>query len=147
MLKVSMRGVRGSRPRHRPEAYYFGGNSTSLEFHTDPSICIFVDGGSGLIQRGQELSRAQKSPKQFHFLMTHTHWDHILALPYFEPLFDKEAQLTFYAADTSRAKFEDLFWGLFKSTHLGYDPGLIRAKLSFKSVLPNQDFLLASKLE
>ncbi len=36
--------------------------------------------------------------------------------------------------------------GLFKSTHLGYDPGLIRAKLSFKSVLPNQDFLLGEQI-
>ncbi len=95
MLKVSMRGVRGSRPRHRPEAYHFGGNSTSLEFHTDPSICIFVDGGSGLIQRGQEISRAQKSPKQFHFLMTHTHWDHILALPILSHFLTKRLSLLF----------------------------------------------------
>lgn len=139
MLKVSLHGVRGSRPRHRQETYGFGGNSTSLEFHTDPQFFLFVDGGSGLIKRGQEIARDNNAVKKFHFLMTHTHWDHILALPYFAPLFNSKNQVTFYAGDTKIAKFKDLFNRLFSDTHLGYDPSQIKAAINFVSLLPGDE--------
>ena len=67
---------------------------------------FFLDGGSGLAHRGHELGESP-ARKRFHFLVTHTHWDHILGYPFFKPLYDPSNQLVFYASKTERAQFHD----------------------------------------
>jgi len=144
-IKLRFLGVRGSRPCHRRDLLVHGGNSTSLEIVVDDDFYLFIDGGSGLVHRGIELSEESKH-KKFHILVTHTHWDHILGFPFFEPLYNPENQVNFYASNTSRATFYDLFFGLQRAQNLPVPSSQFKAKLRFETIKPAQCFQVENKV-
>lgn len=52
-----------------------------------------VDMGSGLRQAGPRLA---KNTNEFHIFMTHMHWDHLIGLNFFAPIFTPGNKLNFY---------------------------------------------------
>jgi phosphoribosyl 1,2-cyclic phosphodiesterase len=66
----------------------FGGNTVSCEIFTD-AASVIVDGGSGIRRKGYELMAGPcgTGTGEIHILMTHLHWDHVIGLPFFVPLF------------------------------------------------------------
>lgn len=66
----------------------FGGNTVSCEVYTDTTSLI-VDGGSGIRGKGYELLSGPcgGGTGEVHILMTHLHWDHVIGLPFFVPIF------------------------------------------------------------
>jgi phosphoribosyl 1,2-cyclic phosphodiesterase len=155
-MRLRLLGVRGSRPTHRRGLLSYGGNSTSIEFIFDQEdFHIFLDGGTGLVQRGEQISAAANqanstatSPgKRFNFLITHTHWDHILGFPYFKPIYGEKNELNFYASNTTRSTFHDLFFGLQRSVNLPVPRAAFKAQLHFHSVAAGQPFTLENKVK
>ncbi len=85
--KVSFWGVRGTLPAPSPENIRYGGNTScvSLEF---PRGQLFVlDAGTGIRVLGNHLLKGRKGRLQGTVMITHPHWDHINALPFFSPLY------------------------------------------------------------
>lgn len=145
-MRLKLLGVRGSRPTHRRGLLSYGGNSTSLEFTFDgEDFHIFLDGGTGLVNRGHELRDVKG--KKFNFLITHTHWDHILGFPFFKPIYEPSNELHFYASNTSRSSFNDLFFGLQRSVNLPVPRDAIKANLNFNAVRPAAPFLIGGKVQ
>lgn len=144
--KVSLHGVRGSRPKHKLEMLGYGGNSTSIEFKVDEDFHLFLDGGSGLVKRGIELGK-EPPKKEFHILITHTHWDHILGFPLFEPMYNPKNTFTFYASNTQKASFEELFKGLMNSNHLPVPSSQIKAKINFVEIKPGNEFKIGPNVK
>lgn len=139
-MKLRFLGVRGSRPTHKIELLHFGGHSTSMEYILeDEDFALFLDGGSGLAKRGIELGETTVL-KNYHFLITHTHWDHILGFPFFEPFYNQENSCTFYSSKTSRANFNDLFFGLQRSENLPVPIDKLKADINFKTILAGSSF-------
>jgi ribonuclease BN (tRNA processing enzyme) len=66
---------------------------------------VILDAGSGIRNLGLQLlqSRAQSpsSPLNLHLFMTHFHWDHVLGLPFFAPVFDPRNSMTIYSSSYS----------------------------------------------
>ena len=145
-MKLKFLGVRGSRPTHKKDLLGFGGNSTSFEFLIpDEEFYLFLDGGSGIAQRPCPEINAGKTIR-YYFLITHTHWDHILGFPFFAPLYSVDSLVTFIASQTSRATFNELFFGLHRSQNLPVPPDVLKAKIAFKSILPEKSFVLENKV-
>ena len=143
-MRIKLHGVRGSRPTHKPELLGFGGNSTNMEFIIPgKKFHLFLDGGSGLVNRGRELTQNPEN-NEFHFLITHTHWDHVLGFPFFQPIYNASNEVTFYASNTSRASFNELFFGQNQSENLPVPASEIRAQIKFRTVLPDASFNLDS---
>lgn len=145
-MQLRLLGVRGSRPTHKRSLLGHGGNSTSFEIINDHDFYLFVDGGSGIVHRGYELTEAPPR-KRFHCLVTHTHWDHILGYPFFEPLYNAEHEFTFYASKTSRATFNDLFFGLHRAGNLPVPISQMRARMAFKTIERAAQFKIEDKIE
>ena len=144
-MKLKFLGVRGSRPTHKRSLLGYGGNSTSLEFCVDDNFYIFLDGGSGLVRRGTELT--EESPHhRYHFLITHTHWDHILGFPLFQPFYNANNEVFFYASNTSRANFTDLFLGLQRESNIPVPMAELRAQMRFKTIFPGSPFTIENKV-
>ena len=80
-------GARGSIPVSGKQFLKYGGDTTCLEIRTKNDEIIVVDAGSGIRRLGNRLK--DEGRFEFHFLMTHSHWDHILGFPFFKPLYDK----------------------------------------------------------
>jgi len=146
-MKLKILGVRGSRPTHKKDLLGFGGNSTSFEFLLpDEKFFLFLDGGSGIAHRECKELLGGKACR-YYFLITHTHWDHILGFPFFPPLYRKGCQVKFIASQTTRATFNELFFGLHRSQNLPVPPDALRARILFESILPEVDFSIEDKVQ
>lgn len=146
-MKLKFLGVRGSRPTHKRALLSYGGNSTSMEFtFDDENFHLFLDGGSGLARRGQELGENPPNHK-FYFLVTHTHWDHILGYPFFRPIYNAKNKFEFFASNTTRSTFNDLFFGLQRINNLPVPVKELKAKLSFHTIGPGEPFTIEKKVK
>jgi phosphoribosyl 1,2-cyclic phosphodiesterase/DNA-binding response OmpR family regulator len=58
---------------------------------------IILDCGTGAHGLGQALMGSGVHPLRGHILITHTHWDHIQGIPFFEPLFVPGNEWDIYA--------------------------------------------------
>jgi len=99
---VKFWGVRGSTPTPNRENIGVGGNTSCVQLHTvEPPVVIF-DAGTGIRLAGEQLvKQAAGQPLEIHLLFTHFHWDHVLGLPFFSPLYDRQTSLTIYSSPYS----------------------------------------------
>ncbi|MGP8059156.1 MAG: MBL fold metallo-hydrolase [Acidimicrobiales bacterium] len=98
-MEVSFFGVRGSCPCSGEQYRRFGGNTSCILVQADGDQPLILDLGTGLRALGDALQpslRADGRPLRATALLTHLHFDHILGLPFFGPLFDPGAVLTIH---------------------------------------------------
>lgn len=100
-------GVRGSIATPGPGTVHYGGNTSCIEIRADGQI-IILDAGTGLRPLGRELTREFKDqPLHLTLLLSHTHWDHIQGLPFFQPLYFPNNRIRILGYEGARS-------GLFK---------------------------------
>ncbi len=91
-MKVTFWGTRGSLPCPGANYIEYGGNTSCLSVET-PAGEIVIDAGSGLREYGN--ARLGKT-NVFHIALSHFHYDHIIGLPFFKPLWDKDCTIHIY---------------------------------------------------
>jgi ribonuclease BN (tRNA processing enzyme) len=98
---ITFRGVRGSIPVPGPSTLKIGGNSSCVQVNVLDHT-IFLDAGTGIVGAGQQVTRnffanKEKVKKLFTtILISHTHHDHIMGLPFFPPLYLPDSALYVY---------------------------------------------------
>lgn len=106
-VRLKFWGVRGSIPTPGPATVQYGGNTSCVELRADGQV-IVLDAGTGLRPLGRELAREFKDqPLYLNLLLSHTHWDHIQGLPFFEPLYHPNNRIRVLGYEGARS-------GLFK---------------------------------
>lgn len=80
---------------------HFGGETTSIEVGAGGASSLFVDAGTGL----RHVSTKYPERDTYHILLTHVHWDHILGLLFFEPMFLKGKKINFYHLHEDAPKY------------------------------------------
>jgi phosphoribosyl 1,2-cyclic phosphodiesterase len=113
-MRVTFHGVRGSIPTPGPQTARYGGNSVCVEVRTADDTLIVLDAGTGLRPLGIKLLQ-ERFEGVIHMLITHPHWDHILGLPFFAPIYRKDTHLCIHPTDEAareRAKEGILFDGV-----------------------------------
>lgn len=74
-----------------------GGNTACVEVQADDTL-IILDAGTGLRNLGVDLiHRFQNRPFEAHIFLTHTHWDHICGIPFFEPSYYPDNAIFIYS--------------------------------------------------
>ncbi|WP_456325618.1 MBL fold metallo-hydrolase [Desulfonauticus submarinus] len=92
-MEIVLWGCRGGIPVSGREYVEFGGNTPCIQVKT-PQTEFIIDAGTGIRELGNMASIQEK--KNFNFLFTHVHWDHILGLPFFRPIYEGANLEIFY---------------------------------------------------
>ncbi len=98
---VTFWGVRGSIPVPGPSTLKIGGNSSCVQVNV-LGHTLFLDAGTGLVAAGQQMTRNFLANKErvnrisATILISHTHHDHIMGLPFFPPLYLADSSLSIF---------------------------------------------------
>jgi phosphoribosyl 1,2-cyclic phosphodiesterase len=84
IFQVKLWGTRGSLPVSGPAHAKYGGNTICIEMRCGDHVLLF-DAGSGLLPAGAALAAEGQTGLTLYF--THCHYDHIVGLPFFLPLY------------------------------------------------------------
>ena len=102
-MKVRFWGVRGSIACPGKETVEFGGNTSCLELRFGKkNRLIIIDAGTGIRALGNHLVQNDlpKGPIKTEIFITHTHWDHIIGFPFFQPIYIEGTKLKVYGPIT-----------------------------------------------
>ena len=91
-LDVTFWGIRGSTPVPGPQTARYGGNTPCVEVRAGDAILV-LDAGTGIQSLGRSLKQSADGPIKLDLFLTHTHWDHIQGLPFFQLAYDPENEI------------------------------------------------------
>ena len=86
-VQVKFWGVRGTLPRPGPDTLKFGGNTSCVTMNFPRGQFFIFDAGSGIKEVGNHLMAGTSKRSEGKIFISHPHWDHINALPFFTPLY------------------------------------------------------------
>jgi phosphoribosyl 1,2-cyclic phosphodiesterase len=114
----------------------YGGNTPCIEVNS-PETQIIIDGGSGIRGLGAELMKGPCGHGQgrLHILMTHFHWDHLIGLPFFMPLYVPGNEVHFYAVQEELPK---VFSTLFKRPYFPVEIAQLQSSIQFHQLAPRE---------
>lgn len=128
-MKVTFHGVRGSVPAPGPSTVRYGGNTSCVSVRLSDDSLVILDAGTGIRTLGNDLAQSSR-PTKAHLLLSHTHWDHILGLPFFGPLWRKDTELSVYPLSTdAQERFQRT---IFDDIHFPVSAADIPAKVRFE---------------
>ncbi len=86
-LKLSAWGVRGTLPAPQQGYIRYGGNTSCYSLQISENRHLVFDAGTGIKNFGDKLLNNGQSRITADLFITHPHWDHINAFPFFAPLY------------------------------------------------------------
>ncbi len=93
-VQVKFWGVRGSIATPSADHMKYGGNTSCVELMINDRVIIF-DAGTGVRMLGNCL--INRGIKDYLFLQSHTHWDHINGFPFFAPVYRDDVNIEIHA--------------------------------------------------
>lgn len=105
---VTFWGTRGSIPTPGAHTARYGGNTSCVAVSGLPEQLVILDAGSGIRPLGRQLSRGANGPMNLDILLSHTHWDHIQGLPFFQPLNTRGNSVRIYGAAQEGVPLEEI---------------------------------------
>lgn len=100
-MKVTLYGVRGSFPVPGPYTFEYGGNTSSMLIEFNDHDYLVIDAGTGIRNLGNYLLNNKEKPLNINILFTHTHWDHIMGIPFFAPIYEGDSTINMYGPESS----------------------------------------------
>lgn len=99
---VTCWGCRGSVPVFGDQFRRYGGGTTCYAVEVEPGHQLLIDCGTGALNMPEPEER-----HQFSVMITHMHWDHTLALPFFKPLYNPSNHFDFYGREVEGMTIEE----------------------------------------
>lgn len=93
-FQIRLWGVRGSLPVAGEQFRAYGGRTICIEMRCGDHVLLF-DAGSGMAQAGVAL-RAEAHAR-IDLFFTHFHYDHVMGMPFFAPLYDRSCTMTVWS--------------------------------------------------
>ena len=86
-IELTFWGVRGTLPVPGEQAIRYGGNTSCISLEFPKGNLFIFDAGTGIKSLASQLMNANRSEIEAKIFISHPHWDHINALPFFGPLY------------------------------------------------------------
>lgn len=133
-------GVRGSVPTPGLPTAKVGGNTACVELAFGRTRIVF-DAGTGMRPFGASL--VGDGAVEVTLLLSHYHWDHMLGLPFFAPLFAPTTTLHIYGEAKENGGPKEALMRQFASPHFPVDFAMLPSTLDFHPVHDGDAFKVA----
>jgi len=107
-MALSFWGVRGTLPISRPDSQRYGGATSCVSLAFPDGRLFIFDAGSGIRALSDALLAAKRTRIDGTILISHPHWDHINALPFFVPFYMQGNQFEICGASHGDITMRDL---------------------------------------
>lgn len=130
-MQVRFFGVRGSVPTPGSATVRYGGNTVCVEARLADGTVLIFDAGTGIRELGKVLL-AERHTGPYSLLLTHVHWDHIMGLPFFGPLWHRETTVNILPLANDAHQDSARRRSLFDGVHFPVRGSDIPARLELK---------------
>ena len=134
-MRIRFWGTRGSLAKPGPSTIRYGGNTSCVEVQGADGTLIILDCGTGAHDLGRSLAASGIHPIRGHFLITHTHWDHIQGFPFFAPLFVPGNEWDVYAPQGLGQRLEATLAGQMEYTYFPVTLGQLGATIRYHELV------------
>jgi len=86
-IELTFWGVHGTLPVPGSTTIKYGGNTSCISLEFSRSSFFIFDSGTGIKVLSDHLMAEKRQPMEAKIFISHPHWDHINALPFFVPLY------------------------------------------------------------
>lgn len=107
-IEVTYWGVRGTLPVPGEKTLKYGGNTACTTIQFPKGAYFILDAGSGIKQLSDHLMKEAKHGFHGKLLISHPHWDHINALPFFAPLYVPGNEFEIFGASHGHVTMREL---------------------------------------
>jgi len=107
-MQLSAWGVRGTLPMPQEGYIGYGGNTSCYSLQITPDRHLVFDAGTGIKNCGTSLLKTGHKRLNVDLFITHPHWDHINAFPFFTPLYIPGNAVRVHGAAQDQIGFEQL---------------------------------------
>ncbi len=133
-------GTRGSCPISGPSFAKYGGNTPCLEVRYGDAHLI-IDAGTGIRPLGKTLLGMNDEIQLF---LGHLHWDHVIGLPFFAPLYQPDQKIALWLPDKTPKSGPELLSEFFSFHFFPIGLKQIKAQLRFCSSVENAPVRIGS---
>ena len=133
-VELTFWGVRGTLPVCGPDALRYGGNTSCVSLEFARAQSLIFDAGSGIKQLSDSL--ATKNLSNFHsrIFISHPHWDHINALPFFAPLYQQGNEIEILGASHGDISMRELIAGQMDGIYFPVNLNQFAARVYFRNL-------------
>ena len=128
-MKLTVWGARGSISVSGPEYLKYGGDTTCVELETATGATVILDAGTGIRALGNKMLKEGR--KEFHFLFSHAHWDHLLGFPFFKPLYRKDTTICVHGCPSAKKSVKNMLGEAMQAPHFPVNLDDVAAKLVY----------------
>ena len=97
-IELRFWGVRGTLPVPGEKSLRYGGNTNCVTVELSRERFFIFDAGSGIKALSDHLVASGRVPFTANLFISHPHWDHINALPFFVPLYMQGGEFAIHGA-------------------------------------------------
>ncbi len=123
-------GARGSLPRLSSDQMRHGGNTVCVEVLHPGAQWVIIDAGTGIANLGDRvMADAPRAP--IHLFLSHYHWDHIMGLPFFGPIYRAGTAVSLYGLQSDEGHIREMLDVVFSPFYSPiYSPDNLRGRIS-----------------
>ncbi len=136
-MQVKFFGTRGSIPVSGEEYFKYGGNTSCIELIIEGSKNVYLlDAGTGIRRVGEKISKDLNDGKvnNIYIFITHTHWDHIMGLPFFQPIYNSQAKIHIFGPQQPNASLKQIVFGLYQYNYFPVTFKELPAQITFEEL-------------
>ena len=134
-MRVQFWGTRGSIAKPGPSTARYGGNTSCIEVRSASETVVIIDCGTGAHSLGQKLTSGGAKGLRGHILISHTHWDHIQGIPFFDPIFAPGNEWDIYGPKGLGQSFREALAGQMQYTYFPVTLDQCGAKIRYHDLV------------
>ena len=131
---VGFWGVRGTLPVPGEQTVVYGGNTSCISLEFPRGSFFIFDAGTGIKVLSDRLAARKDAPTEMKIFISHPHWDHINALPFFSPLYVQGNDIEICGPSHGDITMQEMISGQMDGIHFPINTKEFSARVQFREL-------------